>query len=69
MADAASVLGWVEKRQAAAARPADAQSQAAHQRAQSALQRTSTPAQIDAWRHQGEAWVDDDVATALLGVD
>ena len=23
----------------------------------------------DAWWQQGEAWVDDDVATALLGVD
>jgi hypothetical protein len=69
MADAARVLGWVEKRQAAGARTADAQSQAAHQRALSALGRISTPAQIDAWRQQGEAWVDDDVATALLGVD
>jgi predicted ATPase/DNA-binding winged helix-turn-helix (wHTH) protein len=69
MADAARVLGWFEKRQAAASRPADAQSQAAHQRALSALRRTSTPAQIDTWRQQGEAWVDDDVATALLGVD
>jgi hypothetical protein len=69
MADAARVLGWAEKRQACAARTADAQSQAAHERALGALRRTSTQAQIDAWQHQGEAWVDDDVATVLLGVD
>ncbi|HEY6133668.1 MAG TPA: hypothetical protein VIW70_06800, partial [Rubrivivax sp.] len=68
-ADAARLLGWLARRQAQSGGPVDAPSQAAQERARSALTRAADGKQIGGWHAQGERWVDDDVAEALLGVD
>jgi predicted ATPase/DNA-binding winged helix-turn-helix (wHTH) protein len=67
--DAARLLGWAGRRQAESGRALDAQSQAALARARQALEGQATATQIEAWRLEGERWLDDDVGSLLLGVD
>lgn len=68
-ADAARLLGWIAARQAASGRAPDPQSKAAQDRARRALEAQADAAQRAAWATEGERWIDDDVANALLGVD
>jgi hypothetical protein len=67
-ADAARLLGWSARRQRESGRAPDAPSLAAQQRARRAIDACAAPSSVQAWQAEGERWLDDDVATLLLGV-
>jgi hypothetical protein len=67
-ADAARLLAWVGRRHAERGEAPSGHGERARARTLAALRASVEPAQADAWRIEGEAWSDDDVALALLAV-
>jgi predicted ATPase/DNA-binding winged helix-turn-helix (wHTH) protein len=67
-ADAARFMGWLARRRAERGERPDGHAQQALQRAEAGLQALASAEQIAAWRAEGETWLDDDAALALLAV-
>jgi predicted ATPase/DNA-binding winged helix-turn-helix (wHTH) protein len=65
-ADAARLLGWAHKRYAERGEEPSGHGRAARTRVEQALAAAASPAEVLAWRAQGEDWHDDLVAAVLL---
>ncbi len=67
-ADAARLLAWVAKRHAERGESAGDHGERSRARTLAALHALASAEQLEAWRAEGEAWLDDEVAAALLAV-
>ncbi len=65
-ADAARFMGWLVQRRAQRGERPDGLATRSMERAEAGLLALAAPAQIAAWRTEGQAWLDDDAAAALL---
>jgi hypothetical protein len=65
-ADAARFMGWLVQRRAQRGERPDGLATRSMERAEAGLLALAEPAQIAAWRTEGQAWLDDDAAAALL---